>query len=423
MAYLSRALARVVVVPLVLACGVLAAACGSSGDDATSTTPSSFAPGQFDVKNWDSVLAAAKGQTVHWYMYGGSDKINAYVNGYVKDELAKAGVGLEQVKVTDTVEVINKVLGEKQAGRDTGGSVDVIWINGENFKTGRQADLWYCGYVRDLPNASFANFDDPSIVNDFGLPVDDCESPWARAQSVVVFDSAKVPAADLKTPASMMAFVKAHPGSFAYPAPPDFTGSMVVRTLFYNQAGGFKDVLGPFDRARYDSIAPGLWSTLNGLEPSLWRKGETYPKGQTDVGTLYANGEISMFLTYGSGGIGDDVAKGTYPATTREAVFDNGMLGNISFLSIPKNAGNIAAALVLANIELSPEAQLEKTKATGLYPAIDLAKAPNAAAFAALPTPESVLAFDQQVKNTNPETQAEWVTTLEQDWKTNVQEK
>src|SRR5262249_21680938 len=161
-----------------------------------------------NVKDWNSVLAAAKGQTINLYMYGGSDKINTYINGYLKGELSKAGVTLNQVKITDTVEAVNKVLGEKQAGKDTGGSVDMIWVNGENFKTLKQADYWYCGYVRDLPNAKYVNFNDPSITNDFGLPVDDCETPWARAQSVVVYDSAKVSPSDLKSVQTLISYVK-----------------------------------------------------------------------------------------------------------------------------------------------------------------------------------------------------------------------
>ena len=40
------------------------------------------AAGEFDINNWDSVLSAAKGQTVNWYIWGGSDSINAYVDDF-----------------------------------------------------------------------------------------------------------------------------------------------------------------------------------------------------------------------------------------------------------------------------------------------------------------------------------------------------
>ncbi len=43
------------------------------------------------------------------------------------------GVKVEQVKLTDTAEAVARVRAEKAAGKDKGGSVDLIWINGPNF--------------------------------------------------------------------------------------------------------------------------------------------------------------------------------------------------------------------------------------------------------------------------------------------------
>ena len=43
------------------------------------------------------------------------------------------GVELVHVKLTDTGEAVARVAAEKAAGRTEGGTVDLIWINGENF--------------------------------------------------------------------------------------------------------------------------------------------------------------------------------------------------------------------------------------------------------------------------------------------------
>jgi ABC-type uncharacterized transport system YnjBCD substrate-binding protein len=48
---------------------------------------------------------------------------------------------------------VNKVLGEKEAGRDADGSVDLVWVNGENFRTMRQGDLLYGSWAQFLPNS------------------------------------------------------------------------------------------------------------------------------------------------------------------------------------------------------------------------------------------------------------------------------
>ena len=102
------------------------------------TSTSSSDADSVDPADWNAVLAQAKGQTVNWYMYGGDDILNTFVSGHLAERLRPLGVTVNQVKITDTADAINKVLGEKQAGRTADGSVDAIWVNGENFATGVQ---------------------------------------------------------------------------------------------------------------------------------------------------------------------------------------------------------------------------------------------------------------------------------------------
>lgn len=51
----------------------------------------------------------------------------------------------------DIDQILNKILGEKQAGKDKG-SIDMIWINGENFFTAKENKLLYGPFVDYLPN-------------------------------------------------------------------------------------------------------------------------------------------------------------------------------------------------------------------------------------------------------------------------------
>ena len=394
----------------------LALSACSSGS--TSSTPKASGG------NFADVLTQAKGQTVNWYMYGGDDTINGFVNGYVADKLKALGVTLNQVKITDTVTAVDKVLAEKQAGTKNG-AVDAIWINGENFATGKQAGAWYCGSDKTLANAKYVDFTKPAVANDFGLPVDGCESVWQQANSALVYDSSKLTAEDVKSVTSLFAWAKAHPGQFTYPAPPDFTGSMAVRTFFYDTNGGPSGFKGPFDKATFSPAATKLWDRLNALKPSLYKKGATYPAGQPDVEKLFANGEVAAFLTYTPGGVGDKVTKGVYPKTTKEAVLDIGNISNYNFLSIPANSPHKAAAQVLENVLLDPQTQLEFYKVSGNFPAIDLSKLTTAeqAQFAAVSTSPSVLPLAELSKNAQPELTSGYVTAIEKDWKTNVLEK
>ncbi len=389
------------------------AACGGGSD-----TP---AP-RIDASDWDAVLAQADGQTVSWYMFGGDDALNSFVDDEVAPRLADLGVTLDQVRVTDTADAVNAVLGEQRAGLTSDGSVDAIWINGENFATGVQADLWACGWADQLPNARYVDLDDPALATDFGVPVDGCESVWQQASSALVYDSAELESSDVATVGSLLSWASRNPGRFTYPAPPDFTGSMAVRSILYAQIDGPDKLPTQFDEAAFENGTAPLWKLLNEIEPSLWRGGETYPTSQEDVEKLYSDGEISAFFTYGPGAVAQKVADGTYPDSTREAVPASGNISNHSYIAIPANAAHQAAALVLANTLQDPEVQLALYEATGIYPGIDLTLTPPSVqqAFDRVEQSPSVLSIEELGRDAQRELASEYISRIEDAWRTEV---
>jgi len=400
------------VVALAAAGALTLSACGSDAD--TSDQP--------DASNWSDVLTDADGQTVNWYMYGGDEALNAVVDNEIAPRLADLGVTLKQVRITDTADAVNKVIGEKQAGRTDGGAVDAIWINGENFATGVQADLWACDWSEDLPNAKFVDLNDPTVSTDFGVPVNGCESVWQQASSALVYDSAELDPADVASTDALLAWAKANPGRFTYPAPPDFTGSMAVRSLLYAATGGPDALAGEFDEAAYTGATDDFYDQLNTIEPILWRGGETYPTSQDDVEKLFADGQISAYFTYGPGAVGTKVDDGVFPATTREAVPASGNISNHSFLTIPKNAAHRSAAFVLADTLQDPQVQLALFKATGIYPGIDITRTSDETRqqFADVPQSPSVLSLVDLSADAQPELASDYLTRIEKDWTSRV---
>ncbi|ANH37358.1 hypothetical protein I601_0915 [Nocardioides dokdonensis FR1436] len=405
------------VTALLAATALVASACGSDpGAEAVAV----------DTSDWDAVLAEAEGQSVDWYMYGGDQRLNEFVNGEVADRLAALGVTLNQVKITDTAEAVNKVLGEQQAGRTTGGSVDAIWVNGENFATGVQADLWACGWAADLPNAQYVDLEDPAVATDFGVPVEGCEAAWQQASSALVYDSAVLDEADVASVESLLAWSASDPGRFTYPAPPDFTGSMAVRTFLYDtlgaeavraaaEGGGLSDE--DYERARDETF-----TRLLDASGSFWRDGETYPVSQEEVEKLYADGEISAFLTYGPGAVGSLVEDGVFPGSTRETVLSVGNISNVSFLGVPANAEDRAGAMVLADVLQDPEVQLGLFEATGIFPVVDLDTVDPALAeqFASVDAGPSVLTPAELTADALPELDSATLARIEDDWKSEV---
>jgi putative spermidine/putrescine transport system substrate-binding protein len=394
--------------------GALALAAALTGCAAGSAEP---AP-RVDPADWPGVLEAARGTTLDWYMYGGDDAVNAVVDGYVTERLAESGIMLNVVPVADTADAVNKVLAERQAGRTANGTVDAIWINGENFATGKQAGLWHCGYPAALPNARYVDLTDPAVATDFGVPVEGCAAAWQRAHSALVYDSAQLGPADVASLVTLTDWARSHPGRFTYPAPPDFTGSMVVRTFLYGTAGDPSVLAGPFDEERYARVADRLWPRLNALERSLWRAGATYPTSQNAVEQLFATGEIAAFFTYGPGTVGTRVADGTYPPTTRTAVPSIGNIGNVSSVAIPTNSPDTAAALVLANLLQDPETQLRFHADAGVYPVIELDRTDPAVRqrFAAVPRSPAVLPLEELTARALPELDPRYLAAVEDGW-------
>jgi len=373
---------------------------------------------------WGQIVEQARGGTVNFFMWGGSDTINQYVSGHIGGILkADYGITLNRVGVADAVEVVNIVLSEKEAGVTDAGTVDMIWINGENFRSMKQADLAFCGYTDMLPNNALINWANPAIANDFGVPVDGCEVPWNTAQFAFAHDSATTPNPPKSIP-DLIAWVKANPSRFTYPAPPDFTGSVFVRHVFYHAAGGADTLLGPFDQAKYDAAAAKTWAILNEIEPFLWREGRTYPNTVVQMNELFANGEVALTFNYEPAQFGLAVQAGTYPETTRSYGLTDGTIGNTNYTLIPFNSPNKAAALVVQNLLLSAEAQLEKARPEvwGAAPAIEISRTPPEvqAGFAAIVSPASVVSAADLAKAALPELQSDWISAIEQGWQANV---
>lgn len=395
---------------------MLLAACGSPA------LPSS----DFDLNDWDSVLAAAKGQTVNWYLWGGSDSINAFVdNFYGKALKERYDITLNRVPLADTADAVNQVLSEKQAGADPG-SVDLIWINGENFFTLKQAEMLYKDWAQKIPNAKLVDWENPAINLDFGNPVDNMESPWSSAQFQFIYDSARMSEDELpRSYADLKEWACANPGRFTYiaPGPGGFLGTRFAKGGLYEVSGGAQQWL-TFDQALWDQHSPALWGYFNEMKPCLWRNGETYPKDESELVSLFANNEVDFSMTNDITGAGRWIADGRMPATARAFVFDNYMIGDFNYVAIPLNAPNKAAALVLANLLLEPEfqaAQILPENGFGLGYAIDVTRVTDEAALSSLETAASKLGdaatpASDLAKSLVGDSAAEYQNLLEQDW-------
>lgn len=330
---------------------------------------------------WEEVAAEASGQTVNFWHWGGDDNWNKYFDKIIGDEVKGNGVTINSVLIDDTVEAVNKVLSEVEAGKKTDGSVDIIWINGENFVTLQQASLLFGPYTENLPNYANMNPDSTALDFDFGYPINGYESPQGSSQFTLTYNSAMVTDPP-KSVDGLLKWVCDNPGLFTYPTLPTYTGREFILELFYRITGGYEQWQGPWTKemqALFDQKAPLLWNKLNEIKPCLWRGGATYPADKAPMDDLFANGEIAWTFSAGSGESAASVISGLFPETSVTIIFEDGTHSSNHYVAIPTNSPHKAAALMVANAILSCKVQFEKNQpsAVGDLPSIDIARCPD----------------------------------------------
>lgn len=316
-----------------------------------------------DPSNWDAVVAEAKGQTVYFNAWGGLSNINDYIAWAGAKVKARYGVTVEHVKLDDTANAVATVVAEKAAGRDEGGRIDLIWINGENFAAmKRQGLLMTPGWAEKLPNWQYVDFENnATIQTDFTIPVEGLEAPWGGAKLVFFHDTAREKSGPLPTRfLELVEWSKANPGRFSYPAPPDFIGSSFLKQALSEVITEPARLLEPVDAAEFPKLTEPLFEALDALHPNMWRSGRAYPKDYPAMTQLLADGELDITFAFNPADASAAIAQNKLPDTVRSFTFPGGTLGNTHFVAIPYNANAKAGALVLANFLMSPEAQARK---------------------------------------------------------------
>lgn len=112
------------------------------------------------------------------------------------------------------------------------------------------------------------------------------------------------------------------------------------------------------------AVAQPMFALLDQLHPSLWRDGKQFPQSQAQLKQMLADGELLMAFSFNPNEPANLVASGELPASTIAWQHRDGTIGNTHFVAIPINARAKAAAQVVANFLLSPEAQARKADLT-----------------------------------------------------------
>ncbi|CDT61615.1 putative ABC-type uncharacterized transport system, periplasmic component [Vibrio coralliirubri] len=315
-------------------------------DEATSTN------------TWNQIEQQAEGETVYFHAWGGSQEINRYLQWAGKKLQSDYGVTLKHVKVTDIAETTTRLLAEKAAGKNSEGSVDIVWINGENFRSMKDNALLFGPFTESLPNWQYVDKSLPIDV-DFSEPTEGLEAPWGVGQLVFIHDQET-----LHNPpqsfSEMLSYAQAFPNRLSYPRPPEFHGTSFIKSLLIELTNNNPALAQPVSEGNFQEVTAPLWAYLDKFHKVAWRGGKQFPAGTSESIQLLDDGQIDLAITFNPNSVYSAQASGRLAETTKAYALESGALSNIHFLAIPWNANATAGAQVTINFLLSPEAQSRK---------------------------------------------------------------
>ncbi len=373
-------------------------------------------PAHTQSDDWHAVVAEARGQTVYFNAWGGDLAINRYVEWAAMRLRDEYSIELQHVRVTDIAETVSRIIAERSAGRDRGGSVDLVWINGENFAALKSAGLLYGPWARQLPNAAYINWaGNPTTLIDGSLATEGYELPWGTAALTLFFDKTRVDGMPAN-PEDLLSWIEQHPGRFSYPQPPSFLGSAFLKQMLLALSDNKEPLYAPAG-ADFAALSSPLWHWLDRAHLSMWRSGRLFPHSGPAQRDLLAVGELDWMLSFNPAEASRAIRQDELHDNIGALQLDAGALANSHFLAIPYNSAATAGARVVANFLVSPEAQARKAdeRYWGDPTVLDIASldSQERAYFDAL---ESGPATPPSGERFLAEPHASWTALLEQAW-------
>ena len=367
---------------------------------------------------WNQTLARARGQSVAFNAWAGDEATNAFLVWADARLQAQYGVTLRHVRLRDTGEAVARVIAERSAGRDSGGSVDMIWLNGANFLALKQQGLLR-RFAGALPNFALVDtVGKPATVTDFTVPVEGLAAPWRMAQIVFIHDTARLPEPP-RTMRAMADWAGAHRGRLAHPTVRNFLGATFLKQALHELTPDPVVLQSPATPANVAPVTAAMWEWYTRLRPSLWRQGRQFPENGPACRNLLSDGEIDLMVSFNPSEAANDIATGLLPPSVRGFTLEGGTIGNASFVAIPGNAAAPDAAAVVANFLLSPLAQAhaQDPTALGSFTVLDLARlsARDRGRFDSLPQLAGMMT-NAELGHPLAEPHPSWMTAIAAEW-------
>ncbi len=309
---------------------------------------------------WQEVVDSGSGNDVSIFMWGGNDSVNVYFDEFVSSNVKDLyNINLTRVPM-NAPDFVAKVVNEKKNNIEEG-TIDILWINAENFRALKTIDALYGPFTQLLDNQKkYYNPDLGDLHYDSGVAIEGAEAILGSAQLVFTYDEARLQNPP-KTYAEILEYAKENPGKITYPNPiQDFVGAAFMRNAYFELTDA--DFTKDYSYDEFVSLSEPVIAYFKELHPYMWNEGEAFPASIAQQDDMFRNSAVDIlygFEVYRTAGL---IEQNEYPQTVKTYVLDSGTLGNSHYLAIPYNAPQKAAAMLVIDFLQSPLAQIEKMK-------------------------------------------------------------
>ena len=370
--------------------------------------------------DWEIETSKVSGQTIFFHAWGGAKNINSYIKWASNEVKKRHNITVKHVKISDTANVVARILSEKNVKKDNNGAVDLVWINGENFSVMKKNNMLLSGnWIKDLPNSKYLDFENnQSLLNDFGVPTEGMEMPWGVSQLNFYYDS-KYLKSPPRSASELKDYIIKNKGRFTFPQPPDFTGTSFLKQILIELIDDKSLLKTKYVNNKHKKALSPLWKWLDQTTPYLWREGKNYPTNYLALTELVAEREIDIGMAFNIAHASNAISEGKLPNTVRSYIHKDGTLANEHFLAIPYNSSRKIASKIFINFLVSPEAQLKKQDKNfwGDPSVVSIAKLEKAwkNKFAMLPRGIATLSNEELTMKLE-EPHPSWVKVIEEGW-------
>ncbi len=374
-----------------------------------------------EITDWNSVINAGSNTNVNITMWGGNDLVNEYIDGYVADNVKEQyGITLNRVPM-NAPDFVTKIFNEKKNNIEEG-TIDILWINAENFRTLKDYDALYGPFTHYLPNWQ-QHFEDVDATEyDTGIAIDGKEALWGSAQLIFTYDKATLPKPP-KTFEEILIYAKENPGKITYPNPiEDFVGAAFVRNAYFELTN--IDYTQEYTYEEFVELSAPVIDYFKELHPYLWNEGEAFPATIALQNQMLLNGETHLsygFEVFQTAGL---IQSGEYPETFDTYLLESKTISNSHYLAIPFNSLNKYGAMLVIDFLQSPDAQIEKMKPDvwGDLSLLDINKLTDeqVAVLDEIQNTHAIIPISELTENRHEDMNAQYIDWVKKIWSENI---